>query len=438
MSERLTLEQFAGFCEQLTLDNGQPLMLEPFQREFLAPYFEGARELLVIQPKKAGKTTTIAALALFHCLMVRGAECVVAAASRDQAGILLRQAKGFIDRSEKLARWLHVKDREIVTDDKRGRIRILAADADTADGIIPTLAIVDELHRAKSADVYGIFRDGLGARNGQMVTISTAGDSEASVLGELRAKVLRLPGIHTQDRHTVARSASGDFVFHEWSLSRDDDVDDLEVVKLANPASWQTLDELRRRHDSPSTLPWQWLRFACGIWTSSEAWWLTGEQWAQAERQDQIRPGERVTLGFDGSRTGDATALVACRLSDGLLELVRVWEAPQSTAEWRVPGGEVDAAVAAAFERFEVARMYCDPPLWQSEIEGWEREFGSAVRGWGTNRPTAMKRRRRALPHRPLGGRDDARRGRDAHAARAELPHRGGPGRLLADEGPAR
>jgi hypothetical protein len=48
----------------------------------------------------------------------------------------------------------------------------------------------------------------------------------------------------------------------EWALDEDDDLDDLELVKQANPASWQTPELLRERHDSPSMLSWQWARFA--------------------------------------------------------------------------------------------------------------------------------------------------------------------------------
>ena len=59
---------------------------------------------------------------------------------------------------------------------------MLAADADTADGVIPTLAIVDELHRHPSGALYGVFRDGL-LGDGQMVTISTAGATLDSPLG---------------------------------------------------------------------------------------------------------------------------------------------------------------------------------------------------------------------------------------------------------------
>jgi phage terminase large subunit-like protein len=57
--------------------------------------------------------------------------------------------------------------REIQSLSDEGVVKVLASDVDTADGVIPTLAIVDELHRHKSADLYGVFRDGLGPRSGR-------------------------------------------------------------------------------------------------------------------------------------------------------------------------------------------------------------------------------------------------------------------------------
>jgi Terminase large subunit, ATPase domain len=55
------------------------------------------------------------------------------------------------------------------------RMRVLAADVATADGTLPTLALVEELHRHKSPELYTLLRDGLFKRGGRMVTISTAG-----------------------------------------------------------------------------------------------------------------------------------------------------------------------------------------------------------------------------------------------------------------------
>jgi phage terminase large subunit-like protein len=211
-----------------------------------------------------------------------------------------------------------------------------------------------------------------------MITISTAGEHELSALGAMRAAAQGLP---LQEReagtaHLVAATADRSYVMHEWALDKDDDLDDVEVVKRANPSSWQTLEALRARHDSPSMLPWQWARFACGVWVSSEAWWIAGEDWHALQRDEHLMPGDRITIGFDGARTGDATALVGCRIADGLVELLGVWEAPDDLPQWEVPASEVDALLGSVMERFKVLRGYFDPPLWRSEIDGWAREFG--------------------------------------------------------------
>jgi phage terminase large subunit-like protein len=369
------------------------MALEDFQHRMLGDHFSGATETLILIPKKNGKSTLLAALALYHLATTPDAECVIGAASRDQATILYDQAAGFVRRAPGLQARVDVKRgyREIRSRRDSGRIRVLAADVDTADGVIPTLALVDELHRHKSAGLYGVFRDGLGPRQGRMITISTAGDHELSPLGLMRAAALGLPDIEREGAHVVARSADGAYVLHEWSLGKDDDLDDMRVVKRVNPASWQTVAALRARHDSPSMLPWQWARFACGVWVGSEAWWIMGEDWHALRVGDEIADGERITLGFDGARVGDSTALVACRVDDGLIEPLRVWEAPDDVVGWEVPADEVDNAVADAHERYRVIRGYYDPPLWRSEIEDWARRFGDkAVRKFETSKSRMM------------------------------------------------
>jgi phage terminase large subunit-like protein len=389
-------EKFARWCAgALELENGEPLILEPFQRLMLHDYFAGVRETLILLSKKNGKTTLLAALALYHLITTRDAECIIAAASRDQASILYEQAAGFVDRSDGLQDRVVVKGgyRHIRSKKNRGRIRVLAAGVDTADGVIPTLALVDELHRHKSADLYGVFRDGLPSRDGQMITISTAGDNELSPLGLIRTAARKLPIQRRDGKYLYAASPDGGFALHEWALDHEDDLDDLELVKQVNPLSTHTLDELRERHDSPSTMPWQWARLTCGVWAAGEDWWLVPDDWHAAAVDEQIRPGERITLGFDGSRFSDATALVACRLEDGLLQPLGVWEHPggRGNVEWEVPAGEVDAAIAEAMETYKVVRGYFDPPLWQTEIDKWAREFGEkAVMRYYTNRTRFM------------------------------------------------
>ncbi|WP_241834058.1 terminase large subunit [Streptomyces sp. NTK 937] len=136
--------------------------------------------------------------------------------------------------------------------------------------------------------------------------------------------------------------------------------------------------------------------------TSSSDAWMDPDAWLLCRRDEEIAPGELVTLGFDGSIRDDATALTACRVSDGHLQLLGVWEKPEGPEGdgWQVDRESVDAAVARAFERFDVCGFYCDPPHWQDYADAWTRDYGEnlSVRAtqarpleWWTNRPTAME-----------------------------------------------
>jgi len=385
------LQTFEKFCAGLRLaDDAGPMILEPFQRTLLGDYFDGVIETVVLLSKKNGKTTLLAALALYHLLFEDDADVVIGASSREQAGIMYEQAVGFVRRSEQLSNLMVPRGgyRAIFTADPKdaGRIRVLASDSDTADGVLPTLALVDELGRHKKPDLYGVFRDGLGARDGQMVTITTAGEHPGTPLGQLRAEARRLPTTR-QGRYTYARHPNAIFAMHEWALEEDDDVHDLELVKSVNPLGSNTIEKLRQRHDSPSTLPWQWARFACGIWLSAEGWWISPSDWTEHETPMPLSEGDRITLGFDGSRFHDATAIVGCRIEDGQLELLGLWESPRGAKEWEVPGGEVDSRLGEVMETYRVVRGYFDPPLWQSEIDAWAHEFGeNAVMRFWTNR----------------------------------------------------
>lgn len=134
--------------------------------------------------------------------------------------------------------------------------------------------------------------------------------------------------------------------------------------------------------------------FGNRIVASSDAW-IDPKVWAErASDETPIQPGDTITIGFDGSLRDDSTALVGCRVSDGLLFLIGIWECPldpDAAAEWEVPVGEVDAAVARAFETYNVERMYCDPAYWQDVVGRWASQFGEKrVIEWWTNRERQM------------------------------------------------
>lgn len=91
-----------------------------------------------------------------------------------------------------------------------------------------------------------------------------------------------------------------------------------------------------------------------------------------------LRPGDKITLGFDGGRTDDATVLIACRISDGLVAPLGIWESPD-TAEadgWSIDHQEVDAAVQKAHKKYKVVGFFADPPLWQDYVDKWTNKYG--------------------------------------------------------------
>jgi phage terminase large subunit-like protein len=223
-----------------------------------------------------------------------------------------------------------------------------------------------------------------------MVTISTAGDTETSPLGVIRQAARKLPG-ERDGKYMHTRATDESFSLHEWSLEETDDADDMRVVKQVNPASWQTVELLGQRHSSPSMMTWQWRRFACGLWQAAESEWINPAAWWSVEEPNPFELGDKIALGFDGSRYSDSTALVGCRLEDGMLQLLGLWESPPGGGEWEVPQGDVEATVAEAMEDYKVVRGYFDPPLWQSEIDAWAREWGeTAVMRFHTNRVRMM------------------------------------------------
>jgi hypothetical protein len=111
------------------------------------------------------------------------------------------------------------------------------------------------------------------------------------------------------------------------------------------------------------------------------------------ERTVVKEPGRRICLGFDGSTSGDWTALRAetvdgVRFTPTYAVGGDVRETIWNPAEHggRIPRAEVRAAVEQVFRRFEVSRMYCDPRDWQTEIDEWALEHGEkVVIQWPTN-----------------------------------------------------
>ncbi|WP_309080287.1 terminase [Zhihengliuella sp.] len=104
----------------------------------------------------------------------------------------------------------------------------------------------------------------------------------------------------------------------------------------------------------------------------------------------------RICLGFDGSDKNDFTCIRAETVGGwqftptyGPDKRPTIWDPAEYGG--RIPRAEVDAAVEELFEVHDVERMYCDPPLWKTEVEGWALKYGEErVIQWETYRLKPM------------------------------------------------
>lgn len=143
---------------------------------------------------------------------------------------------------------------------------------------------------------------------------------------------------------------------------------------------WVDLDRIVAEVWDPATDPQDARRYYLNqITHASDAWLSQPELKAIAKPDVVVGRSEPITLGFDGSRgrsktKADATALVGCRVADGHLFKIGVWEPPEGPGakNWRVPELEVEAAVADTFRNFNVVGFYADPSMWDGRVAQWE------------------------------------------------------------------
>lgn len=134
---------------------------------------------------------------------------------------------------------------------------------------------------------------------------------------------------------------------------------------------------------------------------AGDSWLSQPELRAIAKPDIEVAKGDPIVLGFDGSRgrqksKPDATALVGCRVSDGHLFRLGVWEAPETDMArgWRIPELEVESAVREAFQKYNVVGFYADAAMWDGHVAQWEATYSRRLKVKNTNdKPIAFNTR---------------------------------------------
>jgi hypothetical protein len=287
---------------------------------------------------------------------------------------------------------------------RAGKLQPVTASAASREGARLTSAILDETHLwTKSNGGHRLattIRRNLGKMNGRSIeTTNTWVAGELSV-AENTSKYADMvaegnePGLNGQ----ILR-------WHPHA-----DVEDLTdevalragLVKLYSDSPWIDVDRIVSEIYDLGTPPSEARRFYLNQVSSEDDAWVVEHEWAaRVDVEKVVADKDLVTLGFDGSRhrsrgVTDATALVGCRVSDGHMFPIKVWEQPETKKDWQVPTSEVDAEIAAAFAKYTVVGFYADPALWETFIAAWEAKYGTKLKlkatrehpiEWRMNRP---------------------------------------------------
>ena len=128
---------------------------------------------------------------------------------------------------------------------------------------------------------------------------------------------------------------------------------------------------------------------------ASEDSWLSPQEWDRVANVDPdaaLQPKEKIALGFDGSKSNDWTALVACRISDGMLFVVKVWDPAKYGGE--VPREDVDATVRSVFSKYDVCAFRADVKEFEAYIDQWGRAYKKKIKvNASPNNPIAFDMR---------------------------------------------
>lgn len=298
---------------------GQPFELLPWQwTDVVQPLFgwlraDGTRRFrraYIEIPKKNGKSTLSSGIALYLLCADQepGAEIYCAAADREQAGIVFREAANCVESSPQLSARLEVvrSTKRIVYPAKNAYLAALSSEVGTKEGLNIHGLIFDELHAQKSRELWDCLRYGFAARRQPLlVAITTAGYDKHSICWEQ----------HEYARGVLDGTIEDDACFaYIRAADPEDDWADEKTWFKANPSLGDTIsldsfrDDFREAQQSPAQEN-AFRRYRLNQWTEQDVRWLQLSAWDACPSEPAAPPARECFAGLDLSSTTDLTAL---------------------------------------------------------------------------------------------------------------------------------
>lgn len=151
------------------------------------------------------------------------------------------------------------------------------------------------------------------------------------------------------------------------------------LLAARGDSTWLDVDRLMEEIYDPRTPPSMARRFYLNQLVAGEDAWILPHLWeSRARPNHKVPDGAIVTLGLDGSKSDDHTALVGCEVETGHMFLIGHWD-PERYPESQLPRDQVDATVHQAFAKYDVVGFYSDRQHFETYIDKWAEEFGDKL-----------------------------------------------------------
>lgn len=287
-----------------------------------------------------------------------------------------------------------------------GKVVPIAGSPSGADGARTTFQGLDETHRLYTQ----LHRDAIETmlNNLPKRPMEDPWQFSATTAGEPGQ------GSYAEDEYHEARenfegkkTSTGFYFFHRQAP----DNSKFETMEQRMEAIWEATGPGVREWTNFYAIAAQWDREGADrqylerVWTNrwtqtaSQAFDKSAFEFLGSPRL-RIKPGAFCTLGFDGAKFDDSTALVLTDIPTGIQNVVGFWEKPAEyngprdengrEKRWQVPEAEVNAAFEEAMDKYEVWRVLADPPHWVETVGSWAAKWPDEVREFWTKDPTRM------------------------------------------------
>lgn len=152
-----------------------------------------------------------------------------------------------------------------------------------------------------------------------------------------------------------------------------------DVIRaIRGDSTWLSVDRVVDSILDVRNPPSRSRRFWYNQIVATEDAWVAPYEWdARADPTVVVADGAEITLGFDGSKSDDDSALIGCLVEADHLFEVEVWSPDPATGE--VDRAAIDRAVRATFERYDVVGFYSDLHPFESYVDAWAEELGAGL-----------------------------------------------------------